>query len=276
MTYCPPITTSLLVAVPLAQIPPEIAARLSAVDTPFMQSRAASGTIPGAPALSPPEPHRRLLFLGDETGRIKIFDADAIIGLCNLPSLAEIVSLALEHAQVDKLDHERIEAVGRAARRSSLTIVALQKRRSSVKKMDVSALQDSLAAETAAASAAAAASAGIAQNGSKEEQSRGPVAQGASSAVKQERRHSVSSVAGSVAGDRRRSVSSIDGGATPGAKKQHRATSVQGTRRKSAAQGAEDERDIVHESGSRVSMAPSISHVDLVFESLMHFLCSPR
>ena len=83
----------LLVTIPLSQLPPEIIARLSIIpDAPAAERTPQSERTT--------EPSRRLLITGDESGRVKIWDADAIITLCNLPTLSEIVALALETAKV--------------------------------------------------------------------------------------------------------------------------------------------------------------------------------
>ena len=144
----------LLLTLPLSQLPLEIVARLSPSKGDAAAAVAAgSGSRRGSKTGSvsdaaPTEPTRRLLITGDETGRVKVWDADAIIALTGVPSLTEIVALALESAkvggrrvgaereaavssdrdrtvvsplaQVDAQDAVRVAAVVRAARRSSI------------------------------------------------------------------------------------------------------------------------------------------------------------
>lgn len=100
LTHGPPISQMLLLTLPLSQLPPDMIARLA----PLRGSSAAAaapGSAKGGDA-APAEPSRRLLVTGDETGRVKIWDADAIIALSGVPSLTEIVDLALESAKVGR------------------------------------------------------------------------------------------------------------------------------------------------------------------------------
>lgn len=128
LTHGPPITQMLFVTIPLTQLPPEMHARLAATTSA---------------AAAPAEPSCRLVITGDEAGSVKMWDADAIIAQSGVPSL---VSIARDTAkaggdkdagaprdepppasfsQEDARDHERVEALGWAARRSSVPLAAL-------------------------------------------------------------------------------------------------------------------------------------------------------
>ena len=102
MMHGSPISQMLLVALPLSQLPPEMIARMarkeSAAPAPGNIATGASRSKHAADALL--DPVCRILIIGDESGRVKMWDADAIIALCNLPSLSDIVALALESAKV--------------------------------------------------------------------------------------------------------------------------------------------------------------------------------